>query len=316
MKRKQVLISDFVHQRLIDRFMAADYAVHYLPNISYKGFQAVLKNYQAVIINSKIKMTERVLKSHPDLEFIGRLGSGLDIIDLSVAKSLNIKVFSAPEGNRNAVAEHAMAMLLSLENKLKSAHQSVVEMSWQREANRGFEQMGKTIGIIGFGHTGSSFAKKWSGWDVKILAYDKYKPKGYAKDFDYVQETDLDHLVSMSDVISIHLPLTEETLYLVDEHFFDRMKDGSILINTARGKNVRSADLLAALQQGKLKGACIDVFENERMDELSYELKSIYGKLFDLPNVVLTPHIAGWSKESFFKISDVLADKILGIKDN
>lgn len=307
---KKVLISDHVHQQLIDRLTEADYSVHYLPEISYAGFKAVLKNYQGVIINSKIKMTKSVLESHPELEFIGRLGSGLDIIDLPVAGKLNINVFAAPEGNRNAVAEHAVGMLLSLEHKLMSADLSVRDMSWQREANRGDELEKKTIGIIGFGHTGSSFAQKWSGWDVTVLAFDKYKTD-YAAEFEYVTETNLDDLLAKSDIVSIHLPLTEETKYIVDAAFIAKMKDQSILINTARGKNVHTEDLLSALECGKLKGACLDVLENESLGDLSEAQQSCYKVLFKLPNVVLSPHVAGWTRQSFFKISNVLADKIL-----
>jgi len=305
-----VLISDHVHQHLIDRFRESGYLIHYLPEISYAGFKAVLNNYNGVIINSKIKMTKEVLESHAELEFIGRLGSGLDIIDLPTAERLKIKVFAAPEGNRNAVAEHAVGMLLCLENKIMSAHQSVLDQTWQREANRGEELEKKTIGIIGFGHTGSSFAKKWKGWDLNILAYDKYK-ENYADDLEYVKETDLEEVLAKSDIISIHLPLTKETEHMVNGEFIAKMKDQSILINTARGKNVVTEDLLEGLKQGKLKGACLDVLENEKMDQLSEAEQKCYQALFNLPNVVLTPHVAGWSKQSFFKISDVLADKIL-----
>lgn len=307
---KKVLITDHVHDHLIQQLKKNNFQVHYLPNISYKAFQAVLSNYNGVVINSKIKMTAEIIRKHPSLDFIARLGSGLDIIDLEAAAEYNVRVFAAPEGNRNAVAEHAVGMLLSLENNLCRANYTVKNFEWQREVNRGSEIESRKIGIVGFGNTGRSFAEKWAGWNVEILAYDKYKTD-YASELNFVRETTLNSILNECDVISFHLPLTEETHMMVNKKLLKNCKKGTIIINTSRGKILKTADLYNYLANGHLKGACLDVLENEDFSRLSTEERSTYEALFKLENVILSPHVAGWTHASLFKIADVLADKIV-----
>ena len=249
------------------------------------------------------------MEAAPNLEFIGRLGSGLDIIDLDFASDRNIEVFSAPEGNRNAVAEHAMGMLLCLANNICRADHEVRSFYWNREKNRGFELQGKTLGIIGFGNNGRAFAEKFENWQTSVLSYDKYK-KHYCQDLRFVTECDLEKVQKEADIISLHIPLTEETNGWIDEKFLSDCKEGVILINTSRGKVVYTADLLALLKSGHVSGACLDVFENEKVDSFNVEERRLYEELYALENVILTPHIAGWTVESKRKISEVLLQKI------
>ena len=301
----KVLITDFVHPDLRLRLKNAAYDIDYLPDLSYNQFLAIISNYQGFIINSKIKMNAHAISKTKDCVFIGRLGSGLDIIDLPVAKRAGISVFSAPEGNRNAVAEHAVGMLLGLLNNLHAAHSSVKEFRWDREINRGVEIEGKTIGIIGFGNTGKAFAEKWAGWNARVLVYDKYKTD-YTSGYAHIEEVDLDYLLEESDVVSLHLQLTDETKQMVDNQFLAKMKTGAILINTSRGGIVNTSSLIKALKSRKLSGACLDVLEQERFDRLTNDQKISYKSLFSMKNVVLSPHIAGWSIQSLQKIANVL----------
>lgn len=310
MAKSKILVTDYVHPILINRLVAEGYLVDYLPNISYRQFLAIISNYRGFVINSKIKMNKSAIERTKDCVFIARLGSGLDIIDLPEADKHNISVFSAPEGNRNAVAEHAVGMILCFFNNLSPAFQAVKKFEWNREVNRGTEIDGKTIGIIGFGNTGSFFSKKWAGWNVRVLAYDKYK-SNYLKDFDHVEEVDLAYLLKESDIVSIHLQLTEETNNMVNADFINKMKKGAMLVNTSRGKIINTEDLLKALKAGQLSGACLDVLENEKLEKLEFDQKTLYKSLFSMDNVLISPHIAGWSHQSLEKIANVLGDKII-----
>ena len=207
----KALVTDNVHEVLLDDLKLAGYDCTYLPKIEQKEVEAIIEDYEILIINSKINVDKTFIDKATQLKFIGRLGSGLEIIDLDYAKSKNIKVYNSPEGNRDAVAEHAIGMLLSLFNQLNAAHYDVVNMNWNREARRGEELMGKTIGIIGYGNTGKALAKKLSGFDVTVLYYDKYL-SNYQDDF--AQQVDLESIQKNADVISFHLPYNKETLFL------------------------------------------------------------------------------------------------------
>ncbi|MFK8101506.1 MAG: NAD(P)-dependent oxidoreductase [Saprospiraceae bacterium] len=305
----KVLISDGVHPLLIEGLEADGYHCDYQANITLEETRKIISNYEGLIINSKIIMDRGFIDEAKQLKFVGRLGSGMEIVDIPYARSKGIAVLKSPEGNRNAVAEHALGMLLSLTNKLMQADREVRQKSWNREGNRGIEIMGKTVGLIGFGHTGSQFARKLSGMGVKILAHDKYK-KGFAKEFPFVKETDISEIKQQADIISFHLPLTAETNYLLDEKFINSCKDGLIVINTSRGGIVKTTALLAALQTGKLGGACLDVFENEKPDRYTATETALYDTLFALDQVVLSTHVAGWTKESKERLASVLLAKI------
>ncbi len=303
----KVLIADKVHPHLIRGLKENNYEVDYRPSISHSETLGIISEYFGIIINSKTKANREFLDTATTLKFIGRLGSGLEIIDQEYATQKGVKVYNSPEGNRNAVAEHAIGMLLSLFDNLRKGDREVREFNWDRESNRGLEMEGKTIGIIGFGNTGSQLAKKLQGWDMNILAYDKYK-SNYGST--YVKETDLEEILEESDIISFHLPLTQETSGLVNKTFLDRVRKNVFLINTSRGKVIVTKDLLRGLKNGKIRGACLDVFENEKVETFSKEEKEMYEELYTYNNVVLSPHVAGWTEESLFKIASTLVDKI------
>jgi D-3-phosphoglycerate dehydrogenase len=310
MSKKDILITDYVHPVLLEGLQTLGYTTTYAPEMSRREMEATLHFYKGVVINTRCAIDRKALESAPSLRWIARLGSGLDIIDLQAASELNVSVLSAPEGNAQAVAEHVMGMLLALSNKIPSADQSVRNGEWLREEHRGWEIAGKTIGIIGYGNNGSAFGRLWKGWDVRVLAYDKYL-KNYGPE--HVKETDLETLMEQSDIISLHLPLTPETREMVNAAFIEKCKRGCILINTSRGKIVDLKAITDALESGQLGGGCFDVFPFEPPASGPEDFKSYFAKLSEMPNVVLSPHVAGWTEESKRKISEVLLEKIGGI---
>lgn len=306
-----VLITDAVHPLLLEGLQQAGYYCVYQPDIAASVVLNTIKDYVGIVINSKILVDKKFLDRAPKLEFVARLGSGLEIIDLDYARQKGVLVHRSPDGNCDAVAEHAIGMLLALANNLCRGNQEVRQKIWQREANRGWELMGKTVGIIGFGYTGSAFAKRLSGFGVEILAYDKYK-SGYAKNLKNVLETDLEQIVQKADIISLHLPLTTETRYWADDAFFDKLEKPIVLVNSSRGAVLNTASLLNALDKGIVIGACLDVFENEKPKTYSEEQEKLFADLFARENIILTPHVAGWTRESKERLSKLLLDRILG----
>ena len=307
----KVLITDDVHECLISGFEKAGYEVKYDPQITLQEVHDQIGPYHGIIINTKVKMDKSLMDKAHNLQFLGRLGSGLDIIDLPYAKEKNIEIVNSPEGNRNAVAEHAIGMLLGLMNNLIQGDQEVRDFHWDREKNRGREITNLTIGIVGFGHTGSTFAKRLRGFDMNILAYDKYKT-GFGAKVNYVNEVDLETIQKEADIISFHLPLTSETLHLANKSFFEVCKKGVIIINTSRGKVLHTNDLITFLENGVVGGACLDVFENEKTPTYSMEEKNMYKTLFMMHNVIVSPHVAGWTIESKRKIAETLLQKLVG----
>lgn len=309
---KKILITDKVHNDLILGLEELGYEVEYDESMNNTKLRQVVGSLYGVIINSKMLMDREMIEQGKQLRFIGRLGSGMEIIDQEFARQRHIEVFNTPQGNCNAVAEHALGMLLALANNLIRADKQVKQFQWDREGNRGFELKGKTIGIIGFGHTGSAFAGKLSSWELDVLAYDKYK-KRYTENFRFVKEANLREIQEKADIISFHLPLTAETHHLVDANFIAKCKDGVIMVNTSRGKVIKTLDLLSALEVGKIGGACLDVFENEKPNSYALSERSMYSTLFSYENVVVSPHIAGWTKESLQLIARICLDKIKAI---
>lgn len=307
---KDVLITDYVHPVLPDGLHLLGYTTTYAPEMSRKEMESVLNGYKGVVINTRCAIDRKAMAAAPSLQWIARLGSGLDIIDLEAAEEQGVTVLSAPEGNAEAVAEHAMGMLLCLTNKLISADLSVRGGEWAREKHRGHEIAGKTIGIIGYGNNGSAFGRLWKGWDVRVLAYDKYlQDYGSAE----VHETSLENLLEQADIISLHIPLTPETMEMVDAQFIATCKPGCILINTSRGKNINFEDVLAALSSGQLGGACLDVLPFEPPSAGTETFTNAFAKICGMDNVVLSPHIAGWTVESKRKIAEVLLKKLRSI---
>lgn len=312
---KSVLITDDCHPLLIDGLTRLGYECRFLPDITLEETRRVIGDYEGLIINSKILVDRDLLDAAPHLRFVGRLGSGMEIVDQAYAAQRGVAVLSSPEGNRNAVAEQALGMLLALANNSLRADREVRNFIWQREANRGFELQGKTLGIIGFGHTGSQFARKLAGMGMRVLAYDKYKAPGYAAEWPWVEESDQATIQAEADIISLHLPLTDETRHLVNRTFIEQCRTGVIFINTARGKCIHTADLVEALEAGSVGGACLDVFENEKPTTFSEAERAWYTRLYTLGNVVLSPHIAGWTHESKQRLAEVLLDKITAVRE-
>lgn len=261
-----------------------------------------------IVIRSRFTLDREFLTKCKVLKFIARSGSGLENIDLLASAELGIKVFNSPEGNRTAVGEHAIGMLLMLANNLKNADAEVRNYQWRREENRGWEIEGKTIGVIGHGMMGSAFSQRLKGFGCKILAYDKYKS---FTNLEGVEQVEMHRIFDDADIVSLHVPLNEETKYLVKDTWFNSFKKPIVLINTSRGLVVSLSALLGALNSGKVLGACLDVLEYE---ETSFEKihlnQDVFNALKERKDVLFSPHVAGWTKESYIKLSSYLADKI------
>jgi D-3-phosphoglycerate dehydrogenase len=309
-EQAKVLITDNVHRVLIEGLTAAGYYCDYMPSISLEDVRAIIHQYQGIIINSKITVDRPFLDNATQLKFIGRLGSGLEIIDLEYAKIKEVAVHRAPDGNCDAVAEHAMGMLLSFAINLRRSDQQVRQNNWQREQNRGWELMGKTVGIIGFGYTGIALAKRLTGFGVRVLVYDKYK-SNYAKEMPHVIEADMEQIHREADVLSLHLPSTPETKGLVNYDYWKEFRKPLVLVNTSRGNIVDTKSLLNALDSGQVIGACLDVFENEKPNTYTKKENLLFQDLFARENVLVTPHIAGWTVESKERLADLLLDRIM-----
>lgn len=304
----KILFIDSVHPILEERLTQMEFACEHDYSSSKEMIETKIANYIGIVIRSRFTIDKSFLDKASKLKFIARSGAGLENIDIAYAAQKNIKVFNSPEGNKDAVGEHAIGMLLMLFNKLKQGDAQVRQSIWDREANRGIELSGKTVGILGYGNMGEALAKKLIGFDCKVIAYDKYK-KDYSDD--YTTEVSLEELFEQTDVLSIHLPLSHETKHYVNDNFLNNFKKKIYLINTARGNNINTKDLVKTLQSGKVLGACLDVLEFESK---SFDLENTHHKDFEYlknaENVILSPHVAGWTAESYQKLSEYLANKI------
>lgn len=309
----KALVTDYVHSHLLDGLRNMDYEIDYRPTITLDEVKSIIDQYHGIVINSKVKMYRDMIDLASQLKWIARLGSGLEIIDIPYAESHGISVLNSPEGNCNAVGEHALGMLLCLSNKLLQSDSQVRRMDWHREQNRGFEISGKTIGVIGYGHTGSSFASKVACWDVEVIVHDKYKHLNFTDKANF-RSVAKEDILKEADIISLHLPLTAETHHYVDEDFIQKCNKKPVIINTSRGTVIDTKVLVAALESDCLRGACLDVFENEKTNTYSKEELDWYQKLYEFDNVVLSTHVAGWTHESLFKIADVLLKKLKQIQ--
>ena len=307
----KVAFIDTVHPKLKEALLIQHFEICEWYHLDRAQILNQLSDIKGLVIRSRIKIDRDFLAEAKQLKFIARFGAGMENIDVTYAESLGIQCLNAPEGNKQAVAEHALAMLLSLFNKLPKATQEVKNNIWLREQNRGEELQGKTVGIIGYGNTGSAFAKVLQGFGVKIVAHDKYKTH-FGND--YVHEASLEEIKKESDVISLHLPQSEETKNYVNQSFINDCKKPFWLINTARGSCVHTEDLLQALETQKIRGAALDVLEYEKS---SFENLNHYPdtlkKLLHRDDVIISPHIAGWSHQSNEKMADILAEKIKAI---
>ncbi len=305
----QVIIIDDFHPVFLEQLSAAGIAYNYQPEFKKDDAPLALLNYPIVAVRSKIEFTSEIIDQLPYLKCIARGGAGMDNIDEAYALSKNITLLNAPEGNRDAVAEHCIGLLLGLSKKIVKSHKEVSDFIWNREDNRGWEIKGKTIGIIGFGNTGSTLAKKLSGFDCQVIAYDKYIS---SIQLDFATQIDLDELLSQSDVISFHVPLTPETKGMINAELIAKMKSGVVLLNTSRGKVANNRAIWEGIKGGKISNYACDVLENENFDRLSRDEKQLITEMVSGNQVIITPHVAGWSKESYYKIGAVLSEKIVG----
>jgi D-3-phosphoglycerate dehydrogenase len=308
---RKILFADTAHPSLKENLENAGFECFYDENLDRQKAIAIFKDFDGLIIRSRFKMDKELIDAAPQLKFIGRVGAGMENIDVPYAEANGIKCLHAPEGNRNAVAEQALGMLLCLMNNLMRADKEVRSGIWKREENRGFELFGKTVGVIGYGNTGSQFAARLAGFNVKVLAHDIYK-SNFSEN--YIHEATMDEIFEQADVVSLHLPLTDLTYYLANDEWFSKFEKSIYFINTSRGKILKTNALVNAINSGKVKGSALDVLEYESLSfENIGEMPDDFQFLANSDKVVLSPHIAGWTHESNIKMAQVLYEKIMKV---
>ncbi|GAB2768449.1 2-hydroxyacid dehydrogenase [Rhabdobacter roseus] len=303
----KILIADEMHPSLFARLEENSWSYAYHPHFRREDILSALPQFEGLIIRSKTRVDREMLAQAARLRFIARAGAGLDLIDLEAVQGRHIQLFHAGEGNRDAVAEQAVGMLLGLMANILKADRQVRQGTWDREGNRGTELMDKTVGLVGYGNNGSATARRLSGFGCRVLAYDKYRDHyGDA----YAQESTLEQIMAEADILSLHVPLTEATRSLIDAAFIARFAKPFYLINVSRGEVVSLEAVVHGLESGKLRGVCLDVLENEKLDRLTPAQQSTFDYLRASDRVVLTPHVAGWTHESYERINEVLVRQI------
>lgn len=310
LRKGKILFINTTHPLLAEELEKDGFQCDHFPGYGYDDILRIVGHYDGIVVRSKIKIDRKLLAHASSLKFVARVGAGMENIDQGYAESRGISCFNAPEGNRDAVGEQAVGMLLALFSHLIRADQEVRTGKWQREQNRGHELGGKTIGIIGYGNTGSAFARKLKGFDVEVIAYDKYK-NNFSDEF--ARETDMEEIFEKTDILSLHVPLTDETHYLASAGFFSRFKKNIYVVNTSRGKVLNTSDLVHLIEDGKISGACLDVLEYEGFAFENLEKSEgaeTFSKLVKMDQVILAPHIAGLTYESSVKMARVILKKI------
>jgi len=304
--KANILIVDDIHEIMLEKFEQAGIPYDYQPDIDRQETEKIIANYSGMVIRSKFQVDKPFFDLAPSLRFIARAGAGMDNIDDEIAAQRQITLIPANEGNRDAVGEHMIGMLLSLMNNLNRSDQQVRGGQWLREANRGYELKGRTVGLIGYGHNGMAMAKKLSGFEVKVLAYDKYR-RDYTDQ--YAVEASMENIYEQADIISFHIPLTNETKGMIDDAYLSEFNKPIFFLLGARGGIVQVPAVLNSLDRGSILGAAFDVLPVEKFPKLAEQ--TWYPDLISRDNVILSPHVAGWTFESYYKLSEVAADKII-----
>ena len=300
----KVLFLDTTHKYLIDQLEKKNIICDFEFSKTKSQIEKIIAKYDGIVIRSRFKIDKKFIDAAKKLKFIARAGSGLENIDTKYAEQKKIKCINAAEGNKQAVAEHALALILNLFNKINQANNELKSGKWLREENRGVELSGKKIGVIGFGNTGSSFVNLLKNFDLELLVYDKYKQN-------YEYKSSLKEIFEKAEILSLHVPLNDETKKYVDESFINKMKKPFYLINTSRGQCVDTKALIRGIKENKVKGACLDVFEHEKTSFEKLKRNRDLSFLLNSNKTILTPHIAGWTTESYFKIAKILSEKII-----
>lgn len=305
----KVLIAAPVHSVLIKGLEDAGYELLVNESITQRIGMELIRDCVGVVTSTRLQVNREMIDAAQNLRFVARMGSGMEVIDVQYAESKGIRCIGSPEGNCNAVAEHALGMLLSLNKRILKSHNEIKNGQWLRDENRGTELEGKTIGLIGYGNTGMAFAKLLRGFDLRVLVYDKYKTIQQEQHIEICDN--IAQIQEFSDIVSVHVPYQNDTFHLIDERFIINMKKSFILINTSRGTVVDSEVLLPYIKAGKILGIALDVWEEEPLGKMTTHLRGIFNELITLPNALLTPHIAGYSQEALYKMSILLLERII-----
>ena len=304
---KKVLIADDMHASIIPMFQSIGYAPTYRPHILRSEILEEIKHYDGFVLRSKTTVDQELIDQAVGLQYVVRAGAGMDNIDVDYLESKRIFAINAPEGNRDALAEHTIGMLLTLLHRISYAHNEIARMEWNRASNRGVELKGKVVGIYGVGFMGTAVAQKLSGFGCHVIGYDKYK-KNFGNA--YVREVNLKEFMEKTEILSIHIPLQTDTRYLFDQAYLEKFYNLMIIINTSRGEILKLKALLELLRSDKLYGAALDVIENEKLHTYTHDEKDLLQQLIAYPNIIITPHVGGWTHESYQRINEVIIEKV------